>query len=208
MDADDRLLPNAFEAGLNCLDDHPECAFTSGQVKLIAADDRVVPEPEQYCSTRDHYLTLLRYNYIWTPSAVMFKRCIFESGFAYKSSLSGGADWDLYLRISRNFPVCCHDNVIAEYRVHGGSMSHNSALMLRDSLAVLCAQWDYVRGNKQYDEALRLGIKGVQEYYGQPLVDDIRRQLRAHEWKHAIRCMLMLLRYHPRGFVKNFYPTL
>ena len=49
----------------------------------------------------------------------MFKSCIFESGVGYASGFNGGADWDLQPRIARSFPVCCHDNVIVEYRVHG-----------------------------------------------------------------------------------------
>jgi glycosyltransferase involved in cell wall biosynthesis len=207
LDADDRLLPNALEAGLKCLDDHPESVFASGFVRLIATDGSSLPDPEQSRIESDYYRTFLQYNYIWTPTAVIFKKGVFESGFAYNLSLSGGADWDLYLCISKKFPVCCHDTVIAEYRIHTESMSHNPALMLRECLAVLRSQWSDVKGNKRYEEAFRVGVKGIQENYGKPLVDDIRRHLEANEWKHAIREMSILMWYYPRGFVKHLCPT-
>src|SRR5215210_7479587 len=38
LDADDRLLPNALEAGLVCFEDHRECALVAGHYRLIAAD--------------------------------------------------------------------------------------------------------------------------------------------------------------------------
>jgi glycosyltransferase involved in cell wall biosynthesis len=207
LDADDRLLPNAFEVGLRCLDDHPESVFASGFVRLIATDGSSLPDPEQSCIESDHYRAFLQHCYIWTPTAVIFKKRVFESGFGYDLSVRGVADWDLYLRISKKFPVCCHDTVIAEYRVHTESMSHNAARMLRESLAVLRSQWGNVRGNKRYEEAIRVGVRGIQEYYGKPLVDDIRRHLKANEWKHAIRGMSILMWYYPRGFVKHLCPT-
>ncbi len=38
LDADDRLLPGALQAGINCLHIHPECAFVSGHHRYIKAD--------------------------------------------------------------------------------------------------------------------------------------------------------------------------
>ena len=38
LDADDRLLPGALEAGLGRFEANPECAFVSGQARRIAED--------------------------------------------------------------------------------------------------------------------------------------------------------------------------
>ena len=38
LDADDRLLPEALEAGIECFDSHPECAFVFGHSDFIAED--------------------------------------------------------------------------------------------------------------------------------------------------------------------------
>ena len=204
LDADDRLLPNALEAGLDCLDENPQCVFASGQIKLISPNGAVLSYPDPVCIERDHYLTLLQGNYIWAPAEVIFRRCVFESGFAYDTSRSGSADWDLYLRVSRKFAVCCHDNVVAEYRIHEGSMTTDYARMLKESLAVLHRQWNYVKGNKLYVKAYKLGITGVKESYGKPLIDQIQRRVLSADWKEAVRGASVLFRYWPVGILKYF----
>jgi glycosyltransferase involved in cell wall biosynthesis len=44
LDADDRLLPGALEAGLECLRVHPRCAFASGRYRFIAGDGSFLKE--------------------------------------------------------------------------------------------------------------------------------------------------------------------
>ena len=54
LDADDRLLPEALEVGLECLDDHPECAFAcSHSCNMIAADGRFLETVQQPHIGRD-----------------------------------------------------------------------------------------------------------------------------------------------------------
>src|SRR5436190_9110386 len=53
LDADDRLLPEALEIGVDCLHRHPECAFASGHSRFITADGALLPTPAQLCVTRD-----------------------------------------------------------------------------------------------------------------------------------------------------------
>src|SRR5919112_4207473 len=72
LDADDRLLPGALEAGLRHLKEHPECAFVSGWWKIIAADGSPLPTPPQPRVEKDHYEKFLRICYISTPAAVMY----------------------------------------------------------------------------------------------------------------------------------------
>ena len=208
LDADDRLLPTALESGLNYLKPHPEYGFVSGYVKLIANDGVSLGVPEESCINTDHYAALLRYNYIWTTAAVMFRRDALEAvrGFDTRLGITGAEDWDLYLRIARRFPAYCHGEVVAEYRLHKKNTVRNSARMLKHSLTVLRSQRTYLKGNHQYEEAFKFGVKQAQEYYGEPLADEIRDHLRALKWKRAIQNMIMLLRYYPLGFVKHFLP--
>ncbi len=44
LDADDRLLPDALEAGLGCFEEHPECAFVYGHYRPITADGSSLAE--------------------------------------------------------------------------------------------------------------------------------------------------------------------
>src|ERR671910_1122682 len=40
LDADDRLLPEALRAGVECFESHPECAFVFGRFRYISVDGK------------------------------------------------------------------------------------------------------------------------------------------------------------------------
>jgi len=54
LDADDRLLPEALEIGVDCLRQHPECAFVSGHCRLIVTDGSLLAKPKQPSIKRDY----------------------------------------------------------------------------------------------------------------------------------------------------------
>jgi glycosyltransferase involved in cell wall biosynthesis len=199
LDADDRLLPGALEVGVRELEAHPECAFVYGHVKLIATDGSLLKIPRQPY-VEDHYATLLHYNYIRMPAMVMYRRAVFEVVGDFDTSVDATADWDLYLRIAREYPVHHHGEVVAEYRrQHGTNMTGNPAFMLKATVAVLRVQRKHIKGNKLYKQAYRTGLNKGQEYYGVPLADEVRTDVRRREWKRALRGVLVLLRYYPWG---------
>jgi hypothetical protein len=114
--------------------------------------------------------------------------------------VSPSADYDLYLRIARKYPVHHHDEVVAEYRRHGANMTRNPTLMLKSEVTVLRRQWPYVRGRRQYKKAYKTGLKHSREYFGEPLVEEVSTRKQKREWQQAMRGLLVLLRYYPNGF--------
>jgi len=155
LDSDDRLLPNALEAGVSCLDCHPGCAFVYGHLKVIASDGSPMASPEQVCVDKDHCLELLRRDYIWTSGVVMYRRNVFESVLGFDTLIDACADCDLNNRMGRDWPVHCHGQVILEYRKHSTNMTKNSTFMLKTAMAACRSQLKYVKGKKQYAEASR-----------------------------------------------------
>jgi hypothetical protein len=129
----------------------------------------------------------------------MYRRSVFDSVGGFDPSVNGAADYDLYLRITSRFPVRHHGEVVLDYRRHGTNMTRSAGLMLKATVAVLRRQRQYVRGHERYEKACEIGLRGGSEYYGVPLADEVRGHLRAHEWKRALRGILILLRYYPRG---------
>ena len=208
LDGDDRLLPTALEDGVRALEAHPECAFASGHVHLIASDGTYLRTPDDPCIEREHYRTLLQYNYIWTPAAVMFKRAVLTAMGGYSPDRRGAEDWELYLRIARHFPVYCHAAVVAEYRLSENQLTGNPRQMLQDSLACLSQQWPYIKGNRQFEEAYRKGRQETRAYYGQPLVEELGQHVRLGQWKPAIADLTALLRYDPCRLLQWLVRTL
>ena len=204
LDSDDRLLPEAHETGLKYLLDHPECAFASGHYRLIDAAGKIVETNPQPRIDEDHYLALLQNNYITVPASVMYRREIFDEVGPFDTSLKSSEDYELYLRIARAHPVYCHGQLVAEYRQHGSNMSSNSERMLKATLTVHGAQWPFVRGNKEYERAFKLGRKYWQYRYGEGMVEKVRAHVRTPgQWREALHGIKTVLRYYPRGFVKH-----
>ncbi len=204
LDADDRLLPNALVAGARHLRDHAVCGFVYGHVRLIAEDGSPRPSPVEACVEQDRYLALLRGNFIWTPGAVMYRRRVFQSTGPFNGAFTGCQDYELNVRIARHFEICCHGEVILEYREHGANMSADPLLMLQSAVAVWQLQWRYVKGSRAHEEAVRAAIEDVRADYGERLVERVRLDLRQHQWSNALRGILILLQYYPRGARKVF----
>jgi glycosyltransferase involved in cell wall biosynthesis len=203
LDADDKLLPNALEDLLHSLTSNINYAFVYGHVKLIAQDGSTVATPQQAGIHANHYLELLRHNFIWTTGAVMYRRNVLESVGGFNPSLGGSADFDLNARIARLFPVCCCGSTVLEYRSHDESMSRDHALMLKDAVTARLLQWKFVKGSRLHEEALQCGIRRARGDYGEKLIDEVSEHIRRGNLCEATGGLLILLRYYPQGFVNR-----
>src|SRR5215218_6053100 len=198
LDSDDRLIGEALEVGVRELEAHPGCAFVSGICRKITADGSIVRGWEQFRVDGDHYLALLRDNYISMPASVMYRRWVFGEVGGFDGSVDAAADWDLYLRIARRFPIHHHGDVVADYRWHGANMTADPALMLRSTVSVLHGQRQHVKGNKRYEEAYEQGIKLFREHNGMNLAKEVRSHVRRRDVGQAIGGALVLARYYPQ----------
>ena len=165
LDADDRFLPNALAAGLAALLANPACAFAFGHYRYIWLDGSVLHEFPQPQVTHDHYHALLRGNFIAMQGAVLFRRRIVELVGGYDCSLRSCEDYDLFLRIAIMFPICQHQEVVAEYRRHETNMTGHPAVMWRKMQRVLRNQRPYLPDDGPAAAAYREGIAAWRHYY-------------------------------------------
>lgn len=203
LDSDDRLAPNALEFGARALGDHPEAVFTYGRCQMMAADGTLLATERQPRIDRHAYHELLRDNYIWTPANVMFRRGPLERYGAFRPSLAGSANYELYLRLARTYPVHDHGQLVAHYRRHATNLSGNSARMLRETLMVLRSQWPYVEGDPEAVAAYRDGWRNWQEFYGSRLANEIRDHVQSGEWAPAVQKAVVLGLFYPRGLAHH-----
>lgn len=203
LDADDRLAPGALDIGMAAMRSHPESAFVSGRCATMSMEGELLPTSPQPRVEKDHYLEMLKRNYLWTPGVVLFRRTAVEAAGGFDPSVNAAADYALYLRITRTQAVFDHAVIVAHYRQHATSMSRNASRMLGESLAVLRREAPYVRGHAEREAAFRSGIEMWQDFYGTHLVNEIRAHLHAGEWIRASRKALVLGRLHPRGLIHH-----
>jgi SAM-dependent methyltransferase len=200
LDADDRLKPDALEVGLRTLRAHPECAFVSGQVELTNADGSLLRAAEHRIVDRDHYRMLLGGNEILSHATVMYRRQAIELAGGFDPALPACEDYDLYLRIARQFPAYTHDRCVAEYRRHAGNMHRDPARMLAAALTALRKQRKAARRSAADRRAYALGVAHWRREFGGQLVEDLRDRIAVRDFGRETRRRLRVLaRYHRAG---------
>ncbi len=201
LDADDRLLPNAIEAGVACFKKHPQCAFVSGDNRRVAPDGSQVATPERVLASENHYADFLRGNYIGMHATVMYRREPIVSAGGFDESLRACEDYDLYLRLARTFPTAQHDELVAEYVRHDANMSRDIGLMLPTVLTVLHRQWPHVKGDTELLGAYRDGFNAWKNYYADELIAEAKTHKNASARREMLRALVLLLRFAPGRFV-------
>jgi glycosyltransferase involved in cell wall biosynthesis len=198
LDADDRLLPDAIATGARLLADNPSLGFAAGYSRFISREGE--PQPTVNTPvTREHepYAALLAHNSIRNPAAVVFRRQVVDAVGGFVSGRDACADLELYLRITRSFPVAFHEATVAEYRRHGENMSDNAAAMLRQALEVIEQQRPYLVTAARR-RAFREGKRGIRDHYGDLLIEQIRARVRCRsEWRRLLQDVAVLSRFDP-----------
>ena len=201
LDADDRLLPGAIDAGLRALAAHPESVMAYGRCVMMGADGRLWPTPEVPSVRSGHHAALLQTNLIWTPAMAIFRRPAVAALGGFREGFDGSADYDLYLRLSRDAAIFDHGQPVAAYRRHAGAMSGCAERMLRDTLAVM--RENRPEPHSELHAVWREGRSRWRDFYGTQLVEEIRADLREHALAEGWRKSLVLARLAPAVFVRE-----
>jgi glycosyltransferase involved in cell wall biosynthesis len=201
LDADDRLLPKALEVGMAELRAAPEAAFAAGRPRDIGRSGRVIREAAQPLVSRDHYLKLLEECFIWSGSSVVYRRGPLEAVGAFNEERSAADDYELYLKLAREYPVRCHDAIVTEYRRHGSNTTRNAGRVLSSQIQVLNGQRRRLRSSEER-AARRLGIRNTRAKQGEALVERIANAWRRREWAAVLGNLRTLVRWDPGAFLR------
>jgi SAM-dependent methyltransferase len=136
LDADDRLKANAIAAGLACFREHPDAVMVYGGHHRISADGKRLGDDNYRALSDDPYADFLSGNIVGMHATVLYRREIVEAAGGFDEGLPMCEDYDLYLRLSRDYRIASHSAIIAEYRWHQQNMSKNTQEMLRTVLFV------------------------------------------------------------------------
>ena len=201
LDADDRLLSHHFETSLSVFRQRRELGLVCGDFRWFGAEGTW---HKHSCSDQpDQYAALLRFGFIVPPHTAMLRRDVMDSigGFRAERKFSGSEDRDCWLRVARLYPIQCHHELITEYRRHPEQASQKWGAMLTSGMLVMREQWPYVKGNPVYEACYRSGVRQYQDACGPPLVWQMVVDARAGRWRSALRALLTVLRFYPRGLL-------
>ena len=198
LDADDRLWPDAAHIAVSVAAAHPTAAMLFGRCRVI--DGAGVPSRTSSAAVCERYYEeLLRDNCIWTPAMVAFRRRALDVAGGFDETNSPAADYDLYLRVSREWPVVSHERTVVDYRQHAHNMSRDPVLMLEATLRVLRAQRPFLSRDPGRRAAYRDALANWRACYGERLVERFRASLKQRRLVAACRDAAHLLRLYPAG---------
>lgn len=197
LDADDWLYAQAIGTNVTHLQHHPEAAFVTGSHDLVYPDR--ASESQILGISASPYLTLLaKGNYIGMIAAVMFQRWALTE-LLFDSALRRCEDYDLYLKLTRHYPIAQHQEKLAAYRIHSLSLSASTMSMLESALTVLGNQKASIR-NPAEAQALKDGLDYWKTYYFSVLCFGQTANPATWDW-HVRK---KLLAYSPRMFIRYY----
>ncbi|MBC6610244.1 glycosyltransferase [Hymenobacter sp. BT507] len=201
LDADDWLYPQALALNVAHLQRHPHAAFVSGAFMCVFTGENIISLVTRTIEA-DHYLHLLRGNYLGMPAVALYQRWVFDD-FLYDTELNICSDYDLCLRVARHHPVLHHTQPVAAYRQHNSNMSGNIIPMLNAVLQTLYQHKPQLRTPAE-KRAYQDGIRNWKKYYATGLYNRLRdRQLAL-----SVPIARTLLKHHPFSLLKFFVATL
>ncbi|MBD2315406.1 glycosyltransferase family 2 protein [Phormidium tenue] len=122
MDQDDESLPQRLRIQLDYMLSHPEFAVVGSYVYHMGAKqefDRLVELPSNSEQIKQ---TLLQYNCMYHPSVMMRRNKILELG-GYKAEFKNAEDYDLWLRVSKLYPLSNISEPLLRYRFSVSGMT-------------------------------------------------------------------------------------
>jgi glycosyltransferase involved in cell wall biosynthesis len=141
LDADDRWHPEKLTRQVAALADAPEAAFCYTITRFVDAAGRPldVRKPPRALAGRV-FPEMLRANFVILASVVA-RRARLEAvgGFDATLPVLGCEDWDLWLRLTRRWPVEAVDEELTFYRRHGANTGWDR--VMTSGLAVVDRQY-------------------------------------------------------------------
>jgi glycosyltransferase involved in cell wall biosynthesis len=205
LDADDWLLPGGIDRSVEELQARPDCMWLVARYVLAAEDGTILETSAPATRPNDTYAELLRLRRfsIGCPDSILFRRAVFDEVGPWAEDFSACADYELYLRVARRFPVCCHAHEAAAYRRHSGAMSSSPERMLAELARVWRAQRPYLRDRSGLRVAYHEGCLHWIGHYGPMTLSALRSDIRRRRVRPALRRATVLASVAPQWIASN-----
>jgi glycosyltransferase involved in cell wall biosynthesis len=202
LDADDELLPDAVESGVELLQRSPSVSCVVRRCQIMDTERRPLPTVHTPVGTPELYRAWLRRNFVWTPGAAVFRTDAISAIGGFPIDLAPAADYAVYLTLARKAAVLFDAREVVRYRQHDGNMSRDPVLMLQATLGVLRRERRHI--TSEYLNDFRDGLRVWREYYGEQIIERLRRERRARvnsTWQKP--AVLALATHCPRVLVRH-----
>lgn len=199
LDADDRLLPNAVRSGIESLTEHPRCSMAVGSHNIISHAGKLLRSRKKPLKKRDYYACLLKSNFVECISSAIFRSDCVERRDWFRRGLHAAEDYEFYMELAREHGICCHGEIVAEYRLHHSNASHDSELMLASTMHVVCAQRPYAFTSLKRCYCFSYGLWLWRRKYGRQLTRQLATLRKGDSAARELEPWRLLARTYPTG---------
>lgn len=142
LDADDRWLPEKVALQANLLDSRPAVGLVYTATAVVDGKGRELRVSRCAPETRGRIGGLLSVRNVMVGSSVMARRRAIEEAGGFDESLTSIENWDLWIRIARQWQVDFVDQPLTLYRIHEGNRSANVELRRRNIFRIITKNHD------------------------------------------------------------------
>lgn len=192
IDADDLWTPDKLEAQLNALENTPQAAVAYSWTNYIDQTGRFVARAQRTTFDGDVYAELLMRDFLESASNVTIRRQAFIDSGGFDESLSGAADWDLFLRLAARYSFVAVPRLGVLYRLGGNSMSANLSMQEQECLQVL--ERAYEQASESLQPLKKHSFAHLYQYLGFKVMQG---QLSREKGLSALRYFKRVLNYNP-----------
>lgn len=137
LDMDDVWLPGKLEKQVRAMEQDSAIGLVYCHCTLVDECLGDIPnQPRPKPITHHPFKRLLKSNVIKSCSVVLVRREALDRCGAFDEQITGADDWDLWIRIARQFGVFMDPLPLALYRVHASQLSRHRTIMRASEVAV------------------------------------------------------------------------
>jgi glycosyltransferase involved in cell wall biosynthesis len=196
LDSDDTWLPGYLEKMMALAAANPEAAVLYCGIRCMDADGNEVPQilHAKIVADAELYQTLVSGNFLIPSSIVLLRSAVVEAGMFDRdtTTIHGCEDWDLWLRLAKQYRFVGTTECLMRYRIHGSSLSADPDKMQSAVRAVI--EKHFGSDNEPWEKCpkiKRIAYGGVFRYYVFTSI------LRKNDWKNSAKYLASALLADP-----------
>jgi glycosyltransferase involved in cell wall biosynthesis len=187
IDSDDLWHPEKLEKQFSFLkaNNNIGMCYTQG-LEIDEQENKIGTIPVNPLYKGDCFQRLILSNNI-VASSVMVRRSVLDRVGMFDTSLGACENWDLWLRISKEFLIDFLDVPLTYYRIHQNNMSQNSDKMYRNRKKVLEKHLLSSTSKSDLTHLIRKAFHKHHKLYGLRLVEELKLSMARKELVKALK---------------------
>jgi glycosyltransferase involved in cell wall biosynthesis len=140
LDSDDLWEPNKLDVQMGVFESHPEVSMVCCG-SYVLGDARRRRSPVQGNHFGDLFLTLYQKSFVNTSSVVLTRDSFLRAG-PFEEAMRTAEDYDLWLRVARDFPIAYLGTPLVGIRKHSDELSKNKLDLRQNAIRVIQRHFD------------------------------------------------------------------